>query len=104
MTLDFDLDSKPMDNKTADLLETADEIYNLVISHSPDIEDPNDGTELDIKFTEAFTKAPSILQIVTGICGEEASQALEHVIDRAIKKDQCIEQLERQLKEKGENG
>jgi len=100
----FDFDSKPIDDKTADLLETADEIYDLVVSHSPEIEDADDGSAIDIKVTEAFTKALSIIQIVTGICRCEASQALEHVIDRAIKKDQCIEQLERQLKEKGENG
>ena len=98
MALDFECDSKDMDKRTADIVETADEIYELVLDYSPLISTEDDSSLIEMRCTEAFAKALSVIQIVTGICKCEASQALDHVIERAVKREKDIEKLNQQFK------
>tara|TARA_R100000655_G_scaffold27519_1_gene56030 strand:+ start:91 stop:393 length:303 start_codon:yes stop_codon:yes gene_type:complete len=98
MALDFECDSKDMDQRTADIVETVEQIYELVIDHSPQISTEDDSSEIEMRCTEAFTKALAVIQIITGICRCEASEALDHVIERAAKREKEIEKLNQQFK------
>jgi len=86
MTLDFECDSKDMERRTADLIETADEIWSLVASYMPELSDYVDKSEVEQKLDECRTKSLLVIQMVTGICKCEATQALDQVIEREIEK------------------
>ena len=98
MALDFECDSKDMDQRTADIVETAEQVYELVLDYSPLISEKDDSSEVDLRCAEAFTKALSVIQTITGICRCEATQALDHVIERAAKREKDIEKLNQQFK------
>ena len=98
MALDFECDSKDMDERTADIVETAEQVYELILDYSPPLSTEDDSSLIEMRCTEAFAKALSVIQIVTGICKCEASQALDHVIERAVKREKDIEQLNQQFK------
>tara|TARA_R100000655_G_scaffold50316_1_gene87891 strand:- start:144 stop:440 length:297 start_codon:yes stop_codon:yes gene_type:complete len=95
MTLDFECDSKDMDERTAELIETVQEIYELVISYSPRITDAADSREVDMKCAVGFAKTLSVIQLITGICRHEAEELLDHVVERSA--DTRIEKLNQQF-------
>ena len=81
MTLDFECDSKDMDERTADLLEAGSLIYHLVIDFSPDLEAKDDLTKQAI-INAAFTKGVNVLQLITGIDHKDASECLFEACQR----------------------
>ena len=73
-------------------------VYALVACYMPDPSTYH-SSELDELVTECHLKALLITQMITGVCEKDADEALNHSIQR----DNCIDQLEKQLKAKRED-
>ena len=96
MTLDFECDSKDMDQRTAGLLEAASSIYQLVIEWSPEVQERDEVTKQALINT-AFIKGVNVLQIITGVDHKDATECLIEACDRETKSRVNIEYIKRQM-------
>ena len=78
MTLDFECDSKDMDETTADYLETARVLLEEQLSWT---DWPDDLAEQSAAFCSMRLKVNNCLQIMTGISGATASELIQKVLD-----------------------
>ena len=98
MTLDFECHSKDMDDKSANLMETARTLFGEIWSYVPNVENVPDEIQQKFVFI-GIDKAVMALQIISGENSRDCSEAV-HIVYEQLQNAAVLQGLEDQFKDK----